>query len=264
MVSSASFVFMIISGIIGFLLPVGLLLYIRIRKRAEVLPFFIGCAVMLLFAFILETIAHRLILGTGIGTKIQSNLWLYAAYGGLMAGLFEETGRFLAFKTVLRRRQGNDANALMYGAGHGGFEAIVVLGLATISNLATSAMINSGQITAVTGMLSGETKAQVEAAIETLIATPSYHFLLGAVERIFAIIMQIALSVLVWFAVKNKKRRILFPLAILLHTAVDATLVIATAKGMNLLAAEALVGLFALALALFAKVVWKRNACPAK
>ena len=29
---------------------------------------------------------------------------LYALYGGLMAGLFEETGRFLAFKTVLTSR----------------------------------------------------------------------------------------------------------------------------------------------------------------
>ena len=52
-----------------------------------------------------------------------------------MAGIFEETGRFLAFKTVLRKKQGKDINALMYGAGHGGFEAAALLGITMINNI---------------------------------------------------------------------------------------------------------------------------------
>ncbi len=45
-----SIVFMVISCLIAFLVPVGLLLYFRIKKKADILPFFVGCAVMLIFA----------------------------------------------------------------------------------------------------------------------------------------------------------------------------------------------------------------------
>ena len=54
---------------------------------------------------VLERIFHFLVLQSGAGTVIQGNIWLYALYGGLAAGIFEETGRFLAFRFVLRGRQ---------------------------------------------------------------------------------------------------------------------------------------------------------------
>ena len=43
--------------------------------------------------------------------------------------------------------------------------------------------------------------------------TPFWMFFAGAVERIAAITIHMALSVLVWFAAKNSKRFWLFPLA---------------------------------------------------
>ena len=139
-----SMIFMAVSCVIGFGLPLAAFLYLRLKKKADVLPFFIGCAVMLLFALILEALVHRVILGSSAGGKIQNNIWLYALYGGLMAGLFEETGRFLAFKTVLKKYQHRDVNALMYGAGHGGIEAVVLLGITMINNLTYSVIINAG------------------------------------------------------------------------------------------------------------------------
>ena len=130
-----SMVFMSITGLMAFAIPVALLLWYRKKKHADILPFFIGCAVMMAFALTLESIVHTIVLSTSPGQKIKSNIWLYALYGGAMAGLFEETGRWIAFKTVLKKRQGKNANALMYGAGHGGFEAAMIVGTAMISNL---------------------------------------------------------------------------------------------------------------------------------
>ena len=104
-VPTLSMVFMAVSILIGFGLPLAMFLYFRLKKKADILPFFVGCAVMLLFALVLEAMVHRVILGSSVGGKIQNNVWLYAVYGGLMAGLFEETGRFLAFKTVLKKHQ---------------------------------------------------------------------------------------------------------------------------------------------------------------
>ncbi len=259
MVPISSIVFMLISCAIGFGLPVGLLLYFLLKKKANIVPFFIGCAVFLVFALILEAAVHRVVLGSDTGKIIQDNVWLYALYGGLMAGLFEETGRFLAFKTVLRRYQGRDVNALMYGAGHGGFEVAVLLGITMINNFIISVMINLNLTSMLTGQLTDELKDQVGAQFEALISTPSYVFLLGSVERIFAVILQISLSVLVWFAAKNAKKLYYFPLAILLHFLVDGVTVILADRGVNTIVLEVVIGLMAAGTALLAWKIWKQN-----
>ena len=256
-VSALSIAFMAISCVIAFAIPIVLLIYFRKKKGADILPFFIGCAVMLVFALLLESAVHRLVLFSDIGKTIQNNIWLYALYGGLMAGIFEETGRFLAFKTVLRKKQGKDINALMYGAGHGGFEAAALLGITMINNIIYSVMVNSGNTAALTGTLSGDVLAQVEASIQALITTPSYQFLLGGVERIFAVILQLFLSVLVWFAVKKKGKGYLYPLAILIHFLVDALTVVLSGLGVNMIKIEIVIGILSVLTAFFAKKVWR-------
>ena len=213
-----SIVFMIISCAFSFCLPVALFLYLRFVKKADIYPFFAGCTVMLLFAFILESGAHSLVLSSPAGPVIRGNIWLYALYGGFMAGLFEETGRFVAFKTVLKKRRGNDRNALMYGAGHGGVEAILLLGFAYISNLVMSLLINVGMADKLTAGLTGDALEQVQSAFTTLTATAPWTYLLAVVERAVAVTTHICLSVLVWFAAKkpgkfhHRKSRKVFPL----------------------------------------------------
>ena len=92
-VPALSIVFMIITCAISFGVPIALFIYLRLVKKADIYPFFAGCTVMLLFAFILESGAHSLVLSSPAGSAIKGNIWLYAIYGGFMAGLFEETGR---------------------------------------------------------------------------------------------------------------------------------------------------------------------------
>ncbi len=259
-VPTLSIVFMALSALIGFALPVALLLWLRLKKKADLVPFFIGCAVMVLFALVIEASIHKIVLGSAVGERIQNNLWVYALYGGLMAGLFEETGRLLAFKTVLKKYQSRDVNALMYGAGHGGIEAAVLLGVTMVNNLIYSIMINTGGTASLLAPLTDELKAQVQSAIQALITTPPLHFLLGGVERLFAVALQISFSVLVWFAAKKPGRRWLFPAAIGLHALVDAAAVILAGKNVNLILVEAIVGGFALITVLIAKLVWNANA----
>ena len=263
-VPSLSMAFMAVSLVVGVGLPVALFIYYRRVKKADVLPFFIGCAVMVLFAFVLEALVKKLILDSEAGAAIQGNIWLYGLFGGAMAGIFEETGRFLAFKTVLRGQRGNDANALMYGAGHGGIEAIAVLGITSVNNLLYSVMINSGNLSLLTASLPEEVLGQVDTAVRALVETPSWHFLMGSAERIFAVVIQISLSVLVWFAAKKKDRILLYPAAILLHLIVDAATVILSGLGMPLLTVEGAIAVIAVITALIARAVWRRNAVPAQ
>ena len=251
--------FMAVAMVFAFVTPFVLLFYYK-KRGAQVLPFFVGCAVFILFALILESLVHNIVLkGMPVGERIMGNTLLYALYGGLMAGLFEETGRFLAFKTVLKKRQGNDRNALMYGAGHGGAEAILLLGFAYASNLIMSLLINAGMADKLTAALTGDALAQTKAIFDTLTTTSPWTYLLAIVERCVAIVTHISLSVLVWFAAKKPGKFWLYPLAILLHAVLDGALVILAAH-LPVTAVEGCLVLAAAVLALFARIVWKRNA----
>ncbi len=258
-----SILFMGVSAAVAFGIPVGLFLYLKIRKKTDVLPFVIGCAVMLLFVMVLERLVHGAVLGSSAGEAIRNNPILYGLYGGAMAGIFEETGRYLAFRTILRRSRWNDANALMYGAGHGGIEAAALLGSAMMSNLTLSIIINAGGLSSITAGLSGDTLAQIEDGARALITTPSWQFLAGAIERVFAIALHLSFSVLVWFAAKKKERIWLYPLAILLHLLTDGVMAVLSGYGAPLLLVEGVIALFAAVSVWIARKVWEKESVPA-
>ena len=258
-VPTLSILFMALAALFAFAAPIVLLIYYK-RKGADILPFFIGCAVFVLFALILEALMHQLVLKVlPVGEKIMGNTLLYALYGGLAAGVFEETGRFLAFKTVLKKRLGNDRNALMYGAGHGGVEAVLLLGFAYISNIVMSVLINAGQTDILTATATGETAEQLKAVLDSLVTTAPWTYLLGMVERAVAVTTHICLSVLVWFAVKKPGKGWLFPLAILLHAAFDGITVILADK-LPVWDVELCLVVIVLGLVLLTRSVWKKNA----
>ena len=253
--------FMALAMLFAFAAPILLLLYYK-KKGADLVCFFVGAGVFVVFALILESLMHQLVLKVlPVGEKILGNTLLYALYGGLAAGVFEETGRFVAFKTLLKKRQSNDMNALMYGAGHGGVEAILLLGLAYISNLVMSILINQGLTDMLTAGATGDVAAQVRQILDTLVTTPSWTYLLGIVERCVAITTHITLSVLVWFAAKKPGKLWLYPLAILLHGALDGVMVI-LADHLSTWAVEGCLVLMVLPLIAVAWIVWKRNAAP--
>lgn len=262
-VPGLSVVFMGVSALVGLALPILLFLLFRKKYRADVAPFFVGCAVFIIFALILEGIVNRLILSSAVGKTIQGNIWLYGAFGGFMAGLFEETGRYAAFKTVLKKKLGNDRNALMYGAGHGGIEAVVLLTLSMISNISLAMMLNMGMADKLTAQLTDPAAlAQLNNSFAALAQTAPTVFLAGAVERISAVALHLSFSVLVWFAAKDKKLFWLYPLAFALHAAVDLFAVV-MAQGMkNAWVIEGVLLALAACCALVAALVWKKHASP--
>ena len=255
-VSTASMLCMAISCLIGFAIPIGLYIFIRMKTRADSAVFFIGCGVFLIFVLILETGFHSLVFETQLGETVRNNTLYYAIYGGLCAGIFEEFGRLICFRTLLKSYMYKDSNALMYGAGHGGLEAMMVLGVTMINNIAYSSIINKGELAKYTATMAPDAEEAFRVIINQLITAPSWQFLLGGIERIIAIILQISLTVLVWMAVTRKHRFYYFPLAILIHTVVDAVPVILSGNGMNVPAVEAILALMAAAVALLARKVW--------
>ncbi len=260
-VSSAAIFCMAIAGLISFCIPVVLFFWFRKKKHADILPFFIGMAVMLVFALIVESLVHQLVLNVlPVGKTITGNIWLYALYGGLMAGLFEETGRFIAFKTILKKYRDRDIDALMYGAGHGGFEAAMLFGSTMISNIVIAIMLNTGMTSVLTATATMETLPQIEAMFDTLKTAAPYTYFIGLIERFFAVVLQLALSVLVWFAAKDGRKWYLYPLAILLHFAVDGCLVVVAHYFTSYWIIYGILLIETAAVAWLAYAIWKHNA----
>ena len=224
--------------------PIGLMLYFR-KMGGKWITFLIGAATFFLFALILESILHNLLFLTPLWAILQENIWLYGLYGGLAAGVFEETGRLFAFKLLLKDNR-EPITALSYGIGHGGAEAILLVGLTMAGNLILAAAVSAGGIT---------DPAVLELA-EQLASTPAGTFLWAAFERFGAIILQLSLSVLVFAAVREHGKKWMFPTAILIHAAIDFIAVVSNTY-LPAAATEVIVLVSAAIVALFARMVYR-------
>lgn len=218
-----SMVGMVCSLIISVAVPIVLLVLLKKRTSASLSSAIYGALTFIVFALLLESLLHRLVFSV-FGERLTGNIWLYALYGGLAAGLFEESGRYLTMKRFMKRQLYRD-NALLFGVGHGGIEAILLVGITYVSNLAASLMINSGAMEASLSTLDEATRAATETQLAALGATPSWTFFLGGVERVLAIALHIALSYLVYRAVKTG-RPSLWLLAVAVHAGIDAATVL--------------------------------------
>ena len=207
----------------------------------------VGCLVFFLAVMVLESVCHQLVLVVSpVGKAIQENIWIYALYGGLMAGLFEETGRFVAFRTLLRREQ--DSAALLYAAGHGGLEVCYLLTL-TMGSYLILALGKGG----------AAVPEQVLAALQSI--TP-FTLAASVVERLSALALHTAFSVAVWFAARDRRRRWLYPAAIGYHALVDAAAVL-MARFWSVWLTEAVLILLAAAALLLAWKIWRLCRKPA-
>ena len=246
-VPTLSIAFMALAMLFAFATPFLLLAYYR-KRGAQVLPFFVGCAVFIVFALVLESLVHSVVLkGLPVGEKIMGSTWLYALYGGLMAGLFEETGRFLAMKFLMRREPGTALPGVAYGIGHGGTEMLLIFGITMISNLVMSVMINAGQADTLIAAAPAEAQEQLQGQFAQLSTLTAGTLLIGFWERLSALVLQLGLSMMVWTAVRRSGKWLwLFPAAILLHALVDGVAVVLS-KSVGMVAVEVIICAMAVA-----------------
>ena len=239
---------MALGALFGIAAPVLLAIWLVKKYKVRPTTILIGAGVFIVFALVLEPILHQVVLKGPHGQAILANTWYYALYGGLAAGLFEETGRFLAMKFLLKKEPSTALPAIAYGAGHGGVEMLLLYGVTMVSSIALAVMINTGQADTILAAAPAEAQAQVQAQFSQLQDADAGSYLYGIWERISALILQLALSVIVWTAVrKGGKWLWLFPAAILLHFLVDA-LAVVLSKSVGLAAVEAVI--FAMAIAI--------------
>lgn len=217
---------MSVNAVAGIAIPVALAWWMVARKGARLSTILTAAGTFIVFALVLEAIVHQVVLKGPHGSAILGNTLYYALYGGLAAGIFEEAGRFVAMRFLMKKEPTAALPGVAYGIGHGGAEMMLIFGITMISNLVISILINISQPDTLFSQVPGEAGAQLEAQIAQLENFNIGSGLIGLWERVSALVLQLGLSMMVWTAVRKGGRWLwLLPAAILLHALVDGVAV---------------------------------------
>jgi uncharacterized membrane protein YhfC len=233
-----------LNALLMLLLPIALGLFLARRLGtswslygAGALTFVASQVVRLPLLFVLTTLfAQGILPAPPAGWQMAFNLLVL----GLSAGLFEEGARYLAYRFWLKNAR-RWSQGLMFGAGHGGIEAILT-GLLVALTLVQMMAFRNADLSALP--LPPDQLAVLSDQVAAYWAADWPVTLLGAVERAFALTLHLALSVIVLQAVVRRNLLWLAG-AMLWHAAAN----IAGVYALELwgpYAAEAVIGAFAL------------------
>ena len=231
-VSTLSIAFMFLSMLIAFGLPIGLAIWAKgkYKTKFSFLPLIGG-----VLGFVISQEIFRIPIIQGLlptfdwYQKFMQMRWPYLIFLSFTAGLVEEPARFIVFSILKKHRSFPDG--LSYGIGHGGIEAILLVGFTYINNIVFAFAINSGGSNPLLSSLPSS-------VVSSFTSTPSYLFAVAGIERIFAITLQIALSLLVLKGFQVNRKGLYLLLAFLIHGLVNLAAVAAVSVGQQTGAAE--------------------------
>ena len=193
------------------------------KLQTNILYLIAGAVGFFVTARVLEVVVHYfcIIADNPVSRFINGNTAVYVLYGALMAGVFEECGRHIILKYIMKKNRTSE-NAVLYGIGHGGIEVLTVVLPLMITYLAI-AIVPSGNTEKALGVLK-ITEENAAASLPVVQAAVSFDFVtaaLNVLERLYAMFLHIGLTVLVYYGVVNEKKLCL-PAAIVLHMIADA------------------------------------------
>jgi uncharacterized membrane protein YhfC len=188
MISFTLFLALFIAGLLEVFIPILLGLWLWTKLKTKWVYFIIGAALWFI-AYVIRTPLNT-----------YGTIWIYSNFSGatlvylgiafpsLTAGIFEESARWLSFRFLIRDHKVE--NGLMYGAGHGGIESILLVGVSVLS-------------TAITAYFYPQTLSASQ--LSAIAATPEWVAFIGLWERLMAITFHIAMSVLVLESFQKKQ-----------------------------------------------------------
>lgn len=257
MFSFSTIIFLAATGLLSVAIPVICAIIFKSRvKTAHVSALFVGAAAFFVFALVLEQLLHAVMIPLVSKSDIT-----FVIYGALAAGIFEETGRFAAFKTLLKK-QNRPESAVMYGIGHGGCEAVMILGMSALSGAVIAITVNSVGIDEMIKLASAgrpELEETARLQIEAYAGFGLSNMLLSLYERAMAMALHISLSVLVFEGAKTKGRAWLYPVCVLVHAACDVPSAMYQRGLLGLAAVYAITTALTAAVAVFAVRSFKRQ-----
>ena len=216
---------LIVTVILMIAIPAGCFLcWRRKHKRQTNIGYLIAGAIgFILSARVLELGVHYfcILADNPVSRFINGNTWAFVLYGTMMAGVFEECGRHIVLRYILKKNRTRE-NAVLYGIGHGGIEILAVILPSMILYLVIAVLFSRGNAEEAMKQLK-ITEETAAAALPSVQAAAAFDYGMMAanvLERLFAMSLHIGLTVIVFYGAVNAKKAFL-PLAVLLHMLMD-------------------------------------------
>lgn len=225
MVSTASILACIVTLLVSLILPIVIFIVYAVKYKncGIVSAWLLGAA-----GFFVTQILIRLPILSVLSLQAwflrfsQEHIFLYTLSLAFTAALFELAGRYAVAKIMEKKL--TYRRSLAAGLGHGGIEAIVIVGMTYVSNLVLIAMINSGAyetlITETTAM--GVDVSQLYLVQTQLTETSPVLFLMAGVERVLTMAAHAAMSMLVCYGVAHRRTLPCLLACLGIHTLIDA------------------------------------------
>lgn len=223
-VSSGSMAAMCVTLFVSLILPVVLLLVyaLKHKKQGVVKAWFLGAAGFYVTQLVIRsTILSLLSLTEGFVTFVENHYLIYALLLGVTAALFEVVGRYVSARVLSKDL--TYTKAVAAGLGHGGIEAMFLIGVAYISNLMYAVAINNGTIETIIAQAeaAGADTSQVYLMADTLVNTQPYLYLLAGYERLLAMICHVAMTLTVFYFMWRKQTVKGILICVIYHTLLD-------------------------------------------
>ena len=217
---------LIMTALLMIAIPVIFFLYWRRKHKEQTkIGYLIAGAVgFIVSARVLELLVHYfcLLADNPVSRFLNGSTVAYVLYGTVMAGVFEECGRHIVLKHVMKKNRTRE-NAVLYGIGHGGIEILAVVLPLIIVYLVLAVLFSLGDAENALRSLK-ITEETAAAALPSVQAAASFDYgtmAMFVIERLFSMACHIGLTVIVYYGVVNEKKGCL-PVAILLHMLMDA------------------------------------------
>lgn len=223
-VSNGSIATMWITLFISLFLPIlALILYaVKHKKQGVVKAWFLGAAGFYVMQLVIRTsILTVLSMTEEFAVFVENHYLIYALLLGVTAALFEVVGRYVCARML--RKDLTYTKAFAAGLGHGGIEAMFLIGVAYINNLIYASAINDGSIAVIIeqAKAAGADVSQIYAMADTLVNTPSYLYLLAGYERILTMTAHIAMTLVVFYFMWKNQTIKGIVICVIYHTLLD-------------------------------------------
>lgn len=224
MVSTSAIIAVCVTLFLTLILPILVYIAYGMRNKGKGVwtAWLLGAAGFFVMQVIIRLpIVSVLSMIPGFTLFTQRHYVLYCFILAFTAGLFEVIGRYAVAKILAKNI--SFTKGVAAGLGHGGIEAMVLIGMTYINNLLYIIMINSGSYDAIieqTAALGVDT-SQLIMIREALLTTSAGMFYLAGYERVLTMIFHTALSLLVCYFVWKKKDIQGIIICLVIHTLVD-------------------------------------------
>ena len=260
--SNLSIVSIIVTLFVSFILPLAFLVGYALRHKKQGIwsAWLLGA-----LGFFVPQILIRLPILTGLSKSAGFAAFAQnhpVAYGfglAFTAGLFELAGRYAVARCL--KKNLTCRRALAAGLGHGGIEAILITGLAYLSNVVFLVMLQTGGFEAAIAQTTaaGGDVTPLLTAKDALMNTHWALFLLAGYERLLAMTCHVTMSMMVCYGV-HTNRVLPWTLGCLaVHTCMDfiASISLFIGKGLSLATAYTMIYILLTAFAVLAVVILK-------